>query len=376
MERRDFLRAGLVAAAATTLPRAARAETTADPLAGLFGHRRADGPVRLSSNENPLGIAPSARRAILDSLGETNRYPSSRALRDRIAAYHGVPPESVVMGNGSTEALQMVVQAVARPGTRLVIPDPTFEHVERYAEPFRLELVKVPLLGDYGHDLGRMRDATRGGRRTVLVYVCNPNNPTGSITPSADVDAWIADAPDNVVFMVDEAYFHYTDAPAYHSALKWVKERPNVVVVRTFSKIYGMAGLRLGYAVAHPDTARMVAAYAANSNTNILALAAADASLEDRDYLRHSRQTNDDGKRIMLDALDDLGIEYIPSHANFVMFRVGDTVAFRDGMRGYDIQVGRPFPPMLEFNRTSVGTPEEMERFVDALRSMRRAGNV
>ncbi len=190
------------------------------------------------------------------------------------------------------------------------------------------------------------------------------------------MDAWIADAADNVLFLVDEAYFHYTDAPGYTSALRWVHDRPNVVVTRTFSKIYGMAGLRLGYAVAHPETARKVAEYAAGSNTNVLALAAADASLEDRPYLRESRRTNDEGRRILEDALDEMGIERIPSHANFVMYRVGDTVGFRDRMRAFDIHVGRPFPPMVAWNRTSIGTPEEMHRTVEALHSLRRSGHV
>ncbi len=380
MERRDFLRAGVAAAAAAAVP---GSHAAADPFPGPLGladgsFRRADGPIRLNSNENPLGIAPSARMAILEALADANRYPGAyaRALQERLAAYHRVDRESVVLGNGSTEALQMVVQAVARPGTRLVIPHPTFEHVERYADPFRLELVKVPLLGDYAHDLDRMRDATRRSSRTVLVYICNPNNPTGSLTRSADVDAWIADAPENVVFLVDEAYWHYTDAPSYTSALRWVHERPNVVVVRTFSKIYGMAGLRLGYAVAHPETARKVAVYASGSNTNVLALAAGDASLEDRPYLRESRRVNDDGKRILEDGLDELGIERIPSHANFVMYRVEDTNEFRDRMREHDILVGRPFPPMVAYNRTSIGTPDQMHRVVEALHSLRRAGHV
>lgn len=371
MERRHFLRTGLAATALATLPRRGFA---ADPLAGLFNVRASDdGPLRLNSNENPLGIARSARAAIIDKLVDANRYPGAekRALVARIAAMHGVQPENIVMGNGSSEVLQMAVQMLAAPGTRLVIPDPTFEQVEGYAKPFNLDLVKVPLTSTWVHDLARMEAAARAGRGAVLVYVCNPNNPTGSITPTAAVDAWIERAPDDVWFLVDEAYFHFVDASGYESALKWIATKPNVIVARTFSKIYGMAGMRLGYGVAHPDTARKLDAFAADSNTNILALAAADASLDDQAYLRQARQANDEGRRILCDALDELGIGYIPSQANFVMFKVGDTKAFQKRMRERDIWVGRPFPPMLEYNRTSIGTPEQMGRFVEVLKEFR-----
>ncbi|MEJ2187118.1 MAG: histidinol-phosphate transaminase [Gemmatimonadota bacterium] len=371
MERRHFLRTGLATAALATLPRRVLA---ADPLAGLLNVRASDdGPLRLNSNENPLGIAPSARSAIIDKLVDANRYPGAekRALVARIAAMHGVQPENIVMGNGSSEVLQMAVQMLAAPGTRLVIPDPTFEQVEGYAKPFNLDLAKVPLTSTWVHDLARMEAAARAGRGAVLVYVCNPNNPTASITPTAAVDAWIQRAPDNVWFLVDEAYFHFVEAPGYESALKWIATKANVIVARTFSKIYGMAGMRLGYGVAHPDTARKLDAFAADSNTNILALAAAGASLDDQAYLRQARQANDEGRRILCDALDELGIGYIPSQANFVMFQVGDTRTFQKRMRERDIWVGRPFPPMLEYNRTSIGTPEQMRRFVEVLKEFR-----
>ncbi|MEJ2185986.1 MAG: histidinol-phosphate transaminase [Gemmatimonadota bacterium] len=375
MERRRFLHAGLATAALATLPR----RGLADPLAGLFRVRASDdGPLRLNSNENPLGIAPSARAAIVDKLVDANRYPGreKRALVSRIAAMHGVQPENVVMGNGSAEVLQMAVQMLAAPGTRVVIPDPTFEQVEGYAMPYRkeLHLVKMPLAPDYAHDLDRMADAARKGRGAVLVYVCNPNNPTGSITPTAAVDDWIASAPENVWFLVDEAYFHFVDAPGYESALRWITRKPNVIVARTFSKIYGMAGMRLGYGIAHADTIKKLDAFAADSNTNILALAAADASLDDHAYLRQARQANDEGRRILCDALEEMGIPYIPSQANFVMYQVGDTGTFQKRMRERDIWVGRPFPPMLEYNRTSIGTPEQMHRFVEVLEDFRTRG--
>jgi histidinol-phosphate aminotransferase len=297
-----------------------------------------------------------------------------------VAAHHGVPESAVVFGNGSTEVLQMAVQALAggsRARGSLVVADPTFEHVEGYAEPWGLELVKVPLARDHAHDVGRMRAAARAaaaGGRPVLAYVCNPNNPTGSLTPSDQVEAWIEE-DDDIVFLVDEAYFEYVDHPAYRSALPLAMERPNVIVVRTFSKVHGLAGLRLGYALAHPDTARRIAAFSARSNLNVMGLLAAGASLDDTGHLERSLRVNDEARSLTHAVLDELGLERIPTHANFVMHRVpGDLDTYIARMAQHDVRVGRPFPPMLGHNRLSFGLPDEMERFGEVLRGFRRQG--
>ncbi len=166
-----------------------------------------------------------------------------------MAERHGVPTNGIVLGNGSTEILQMGVQARLDPQLRLVAPTPTFEDVFEYSEPHPwIDLKPIPLLPDYAHDLTGMEEATRGASGPVLVYVCNPNNPTGSLTSVADVESWIRRAPENVHFLVDEAYFEFVDSGAYRSLDKLAFENPNVVVARTFSKVYGMAGMRLGYA--------------------------------------------------------------------------------------------------------------------------------
>lgn len=378
MRRRTFLRTGMAAAAAGALttstacavgPRsgAAPALPTSDDDPGL----------RLASNENALGISEGARRAIRDGVSETNRYTHTLVaeFRPLLASHLGVPEETIVLGNGSTEILRMATQAMAHPGARIVVADPTFEHVEGYAEPFGIEVVKVPLAPDHAHDVGRMRQAARGVRGPVLAYVCNPNNPTGSLTPSADVEAWIEEAPEDVLFVVDEAYFEYVDHPAYRTTLPLALERPNVMVVRTFSKIYGMAGLRLGYGVARPETTRRIAAFSGKSNLNQMGLRAAFASLGDDEFLARSRRLNEEARQITVDVLDELGLERIPSHTNFVMHRVNRDVSdYRDRMREHGVRVGRPFPPMLEHNRLSFGLPNEMERFAEVLRTFRRSG--
>jgi histidinol-phosphate aminotransferase len=373
MRRRAFLHSGLVAAAG------AAAGTLAPGAAAGIGRAgrgyRQDGVLRLNSNENALGPPESARRAMIDGLGASNRYthPVVAELIPILAAHHDVDEASVVLGNGSTELLRMAVQAMVPAGGRVVVADPTFEHVERYAAPFGLEVVKVPLTAGYAHDLGRMRDAAGSG--PALVYVCNPNNPTGSLTASAEVATWLDEAGDEVVFLVDEAYFEYVDHPAYRSMLDRALRRPNAIVIRTFSKIYGLAGLRIGYGLAHPALARRIGAFTGFSNMNQMALRAARACLGDPAWLERSAAANEEARRITYAVLDELGLERIPSHTNFVMHRVpGDVSAYRRRMAERGVRVGRPFPPMTGWNRLSFGLPEEMARFAEVLRAGRRAG--
>ena len=204
-----------------------------------------------------------------------------------------------------------------------------------------------------------------------MVYFCNPNNPTGTITPSADIDAWIADAPETTTFLIDEAYLEYADDPSYRSALPWIDERPNVVVVRTFSKIYGMAGIRLGYGIAHPSTARRLSDFISANNTNVLACAAGMASLGDDALIARSIEVNAESKKIAQRTLDELGLAHLPTQTNFMMHRInGDLQDYIARMREAGVRVGRPFPPMLEHLRVSVGTEQEMDRFLEAFEDL------
>jgi histidinol-phosphate aminotransferase len=233
----------------------------------------------------------------------------------------------------------------------------------------------IPLAPELSHDLSRMRDAAERARRPSIVYICNPNNPTGTLTPSDEVDAWIADAPESTMFLVDEAYFEYADDPSYGSALKWIESHPNVIVARTFSKIYGMAGMRLGYGVAHPDTTARLREFVMASNPNVLAAAAGVASMADAGLRARSVSVNEQAKAIAHETLDELGLEYLPTQTNFIMHRVnGDLSAYIRRMADAGVRVGRPFPPMLEWNRLSFGLPEEMDRWADTLKGFRRQG--
>ncbi len=376
MQRRRFVQTSLAAAALGLAGRTVRGIPL--PAAGPPSPRPASGPrlIRLSANENPLGLSPKARGAIVEALSEANRYPGEwrTQLVAALAAKHQVKPEQVVLGNGSSEVLQMVVQA-AGPEATVVVADPTFEDVPRYAAHLGLRVEKVPLTARYEHDLDRFQAIVSGRSGAVLVYLCNPNNPTGTLTPSAEVDRWIESAPERVTIAVDEAYFEYAEEASYHSAQRWIAERPNVIVVRTFSKIYAMAGMRLGYGLAHPDLAARLERYAADNNTNQLALAAGLASLQDGAFAQQSLAVNRQARSILYRCLADLDLEYLPSQTNFVMHRItGDLGTYISRMRERGFAVGRPFPPMLGYNRISLGLPEEMEAFAEALRDFRRQG--
>jgi histidinol-phosphate aminotransferase len=377
MERREFLKTGALGAgsvgALSVLPVGWRPHNR-DVLSALEPAHQTD-VLRLNSNENSLGLAPSARQAIIDDIVEANRYPRAArgSLVEALSDRHDVPAERLVLGNGSTEVLQMSVQALGAAGAPLVLADPTFEDVPWYSRPIDYTLERVPLRADFSHDLERMREIADGSDGTVLVYVCNPNNPTGTLTPSAELDEWIGSASDDTYFLVDEAYYDYVDDSSFWSCIPWTASSPNVIVVRTFSKIYGMAGMRLGYGIAHPETAGRLREYIGRNNANQLALVAALASLADPDMVPRSLEANNGGRRVLHECLDELNLPYLPSHTNFVMHRIkGGLDSYRRRMSDAGIRVGRPFPPMLDYNRLSLGTPEEMGRFVETLRDFRK----
>lgn len=377
IDRRGFLAASLAAGAAGSA-RLNGCAGTASAGAVPSGAPAGNGQrlIRLSANENPLGMSPAARQAVLTGMTETNRYPRAprTELIGAIAAKHGVPAAQIQLGTGSSEILQMTVHMTS-PGTVVIAADPTFEDVPGYAAAAGRRVVKVPLLADGSHHVARMREEA-GRAERALVFICNPNNPTGTLTPSADVESWIAASDERTTFVVDEAYFEFAEHASYRSAERLAATRPGVVVVRTFSKVHGMAGLRIGYALAHPSTIALMRAWACNVNANILGLLAARASLGDPAWQQRSLDANRTGRRLVESALDSLGLERLPSHANFVMHRIGagDLQQYISRMGERGIQVGRAFPPMLRYNRVSIGTLGEMETFVEELRGFRSRG--
>lgn len=380
MRRRDFVRAGgMAAAAGAALPLLDLGRTRGRPASAAPGGRQ-DSSVRISANENPLGVPGSAREAMADAFDAGHLYPQSDdRLREALARRHGTASSSIVLGNGSTDVLRMATQDAALRADRLriVVAHPTFNDVVQYARPHpNVEVARVPLTeGSFAHDLDAMRRAARAAPGAALVYVCNPNNPTGTLTPVSDVRAWIEEAPAEQTFLVDEAYHHFVDDPAYETLAGLAAERPNVIVSRTFSKVYAMAGIRVGYGVAHPDAAARLRELAVITCPNELGNAAALAALEDEDFVRRTLETNRRSKRIVRETLDELGLSRMPSHTNFVMHEIrADVETYNRRMLEAGIRVGRPFPPYRHRSRVSLGAPEAMERWAEALRSVLREG--
>jgi histidinol-phosphate aminotransferase len=330
-----------------------------------------DDIIQLNSNENPYGPFEKALEAMTRSQTVAARYPDAleEEVREAIAQLHGVEPEQVILGCGSGEVLRMADMAFLGPGKKVVVAEPTFEAVLSYARVTRAEPIKVPLTADYRHDLTAM--AAVCNDCTGLLYVCNPNNPTGTIVTGDELEVFLGKVPASVTVLVDEAYHHFAEDRRYASAFAWVGKQPNLVVVRTFSKIYGMAGMRLGYAVSTMENIRAMRAHMVWNNGNAAVLEAALASLQDSEHLAAMRKRMNDTRRWLCRELEKDGRSYIPSEANFVMVDVGGDVApVIEGFRERRLLVGRKFPSMGNWLRVSIGTEKEMETFMAHLREI------
>jgi histidinol-phosphate aminotransferase len=329
------------------------------------------GSVLLDSNENPYGPSPAALAAMTRSQARASRYPDAleRDVIEALARDHKVAPEQIVLGCGSGEILRMADMAFLSPGKTVVAAEPTFEAVLLYARVTKAEPVKVPLDAEFRHDLPKMAAACDA--RTGLVYVCNPNNPTGTVVSGDALGAFLTRVPKTAVVLVDEAYHHFVEDAGYRSASEWLARTPNLVVVRTFSKVYGLAGMRLGYAVSSPENARALREHQLWSNANGAVLEAALVSLQDPAHVADQRKRNRDTRAWLVAELAKDGRRIIPSETNFVMIDVGrDVVPIIDALKSRSVLVGRKFPSLANWLRVSIGTPSEMETFLAALRAV------
>ena len=328
-----------------------------------------DGVVRLSSNENPYGPSAAALKAMTDGFSLLWRYPDEYAdmLADELARLHNVPVDQILLGNGSGEILKLCAAAFTSRDKKLVMANPTFEAISRHAAAANAEVVKIDLTSDYRHDLPRMVAAANGG----LVYVCNPNNPTASITPKQEIFDFLSKVSPGTMVLVDEAYHHYVDSNNYESVVGLVKDHPNLVVARTFSKIYGMAGLRCGYCVTQRANIGIMRTHQTWDSVNIMAAVAALASLKDADHVARGRKLNDDVRKSVCAELDKAGYRYIPSHANFMMIDVRREVRpVISALRARGVEVGRLFPPLPNFLRVTIGTGPQMKAFLTAFKAV------
>lgn len=327
--------------------------------------------IRLSSNENPYGPSARALEAMTNSQRVASRYPDGlgRRIAEMIARYHQVDSGNVLLGCGSGEILRVADMAFLLSGKNVVVAEPTFEAVLSYARATHAEPVKVPLTPDYRHDLPKMAAACT--EQTGLVYVCNPNNPTGTIVTRDEMTAFITRVPKTAAILLDEAYHHFVEDPHYQTGFELLGKVPNLIVVRTFSKVFGMAGMRLGYAVAEKDLIAKMREHVLSSNGNAAVLEAAAASLNDAQHVAEQRKLNNDTRRWLCGELDRDGRRYIPSQANFVMIEVGtDVKPMIEEFRKRNIEVGRKFPSLGAWLRVSIGKRAEMETFLRAFREI------
>jgi histidinol-phosphate aminotransferase len=326
--------------------------------------------VRLSANENPYGPSPKALEAMTDSYPIACRYPDehNNLLIDKLAKLNGVNRHEILLGDGSSEVLKLCAETfTGKKQGPLVVADPTFEAILEQARVNGADVVKVPLTSTFAHDLPKMLSAAQNG----VIYVCNPNNPTASITPKNLVRDFMAKTPPETIVLVDEAYFHFADSPDYESVIPLVKDYPNLLVARTFSKIYGMAGLRCGYCVGQKQTVDRMRPYQMWDSVNIMALAAAIASLDDPDQVPNGQRLNKEAKEFTVSGLNKLGYEVIPSQANFIMFDCKRPVApLIQAMKQQNVHVGRLFPALPNHMRLTIGKKTEMELFLNAFKQV------
>src|SRR5438309_7613166 len=378
ISRRKFAQL-LGAGAAGTLVTVSRSRAAEPVSSATATPSAAPGGVRLSSNENPYGPSRKALKAMDDAFSLAWRYPDEHAdlLIDSLAKLNGVSRDQILLGDGSGEILKLCAEAFTGPisanGSGLagrgmmVAADPTFEAILNHARVYGAEVVKVPLTSTFAHDLPKMASVANEG----LIYICNPNNPTASITPKNELRDFIAKAPRQTVILVDEAYYHYADSPDYESMIPLIKDHPNLIVARTFSKIYGMAGLRCGYCVAQAETIKRMHPFQMWDSVNTMALAAATVSLDDVDQVNGGRKMNSEAKNFTLSELEKLGYKSIPSQANFIMFDCRKPVVpIIQAMKEKHVQVGRLFPALPNYMRVTIGKHSEMESFLSAFKQV------
>jgi histidinol-phosphate aminotransferase len=321
--------------------------------------------VKLASNENPLGMSPKARKAVEAALAGVERYPDQFDLIAALAARHGVAAEQVVLGNGSNDVLDMAARVFLAPGRSAVFSKHAFAVYPLATMAAGAECIIAPAK-HYGHDPAAMLVAIRPDTR--IVWIANPNNPTGNFLPQAELRAFIGKIPADVAVVLDEAYTEYLAPADRADTAAWIKDIPNLIVTRTFSKIYGLAGLRVGYAVARADVADLLNRVRQPFNVNNLALAGAMAALDDHGFVADSFELNRRGMEQIVAGLKRLGLEHIPSHGNFVTFEVKDGAA----VNGKLLQQGVIVRPIGGYGlpnhlRVTIGLETENARFLDAL---------
>ena len=338
------------------------------PIAELERELGISGIVKLASNENPLGCSPLALAAMREALKTIALYPDGNGfeLKDALRKRYGVAHERIVLGNGSNDMLELAARAFLAVGDKAVYSDHAFAVYPLATQAVGATGISVPAV-EYGHDLQAMRRAAVA-QQAKLVFIANPNNPTGTFLSAAALLDFLRALPPQILVVLDEAYNEYLPQECRYDSVAWLEEFPNLIISRTFSKAYGLAGLRVGYAFAHAQVADMMNRVRQPFNVNSVAQAAAVTALQDEDFVRRSNELNRRGMEQITQGLRKLGLEYIPSYGNFIAFKIGD------GMKMYRrlLELGvivRPIASydMPEYLRVSIGTESENEKFLAVL---------
>jgi len=328
--------------------------------------------VKLASNENPFGIPESSRAAMLEAAADLGRYPDANGfeLKTALAKRYDVPLDWITLGNGSNDILEIAAHAFVQKGEAVVYSQYSFAVYALATQGVGGRAIVVPAI-DYGHDLDAMAAAIDA--ETRLVYVANPNNPTGTFIPAAQIEAFLKKVPGHVIVVLDEAYNEYLAPEDQFESSAWVRTYPNLIVSRTFSKAYGLAGLRVGFAIAQPAVTDLMNRIRQPFNVNSLAQAAAVAALNDTAFLEQGARNNADGYRQMIAAFEELGLEYVPSFGNFVLVRVGDDDGAGARVNVALLKQGVIVRPVGNYGlpqwlRISIGLPQENAAFIEALK--------
>ena len=323
-----------------------------------------DKPVRMMFNENPYGPSQIARRAMRKAFEESNLYSMRGAkgeFKELMAKLNGVAPDHIAVGFGSGEILKKAALMNGIDKGELLSPSLTFETINRYAKTMKSNVNRIPMNKNIDIDLNRMNENVNN--KTKMVYLCNPNNPTGSLMNTDDLESFCSQVSKKSIVFVDEAYHEYVTDSKYRSMINLVKSGKNVIISRTASKVHGLAGLRVGFAITTPQIAKRLESYLTDS-LNIIGLRAAIASYKDKRFQNFSIDMNNKAKKVVAEYLDTKGIQYLDSQTNFMFIKTDIEISdFQPAMEKHGVLVGRPFPPFTNWCRLSMAKPEEMQKF-------------
>lgn len=320
--------------------------------------------IKLASNENPIGPSPAALKSI-KNVSDINRYPDGAGyyLKKALSQELSVSEDELILGNGSNELLDIAVRTFMKLGDEAVMATPSFVVYAIAVKGVGGKANQIQLNKDYAHDLSAMADAI--SPKTKMVFIANPNNPTGTINKKDEFERFMKKVDDNILVVVDEAYFEYVTDPDYADSMKYLSSDKNILILRTFSKIYGLAGLRIGYGMAKKEIVNEMNRVREPFNTNTIAQRAALAALKDKEHVNRSRDMNESGKKYLYNELSSMGIKFVPTEANFIYMLMDNSMGVYEKMLKMGVII-RPMGPSAI--RVTIGLPEENKRFIEALK--------